>query len=322
MTEPESRAPQALRATAAARASGASLFDSGRVYVGIEPTGWTNDDLPTLGGDTPFAQCVSEIALAGYRGCGIGHKAPTDLAELKLELERRNLRICDLWCGTYFTAPDARESTLERVGAAAALLREAGAGPVVAAELNHAVHQAPVSPTANKPSFDDRQWEALAAGLQDAARVAAAEGVGLVYHPHVGTGVQNRDEIDRLMAATDPELVGLLLDTGHLAYAGEDPLAVAEAHGARIRHLHLKDVRAAVVAESVASGRSFFDAILAGVFAVPGDGNIDFGSIFELLAGHDFGGWLVVEAEQDPARANPLEHALRARGYVHELTGV
>jgi inosose dehydratase len=137
----------------------------------------------------------------------------------------------------------------------------------------------------------------------------------------MGTGVMMRAEVDRLMESTDPSLVHLLLDTGHLAFAGDDPVAAAEAYADRIKHVHLKDVRADVVSKAQAEDLSFQDAIEAGVFTVPGDGAIDFPPIFAALARSDYEGWLIVEAEQDPAKAYPLEYALKARKYLRETIG-
>jgi inosose dehydratase len=143
----------------------------------------------------------------------------------------------------------------------------------------------------------------------------------LCYHHHMGTGVMTRADIDRLMASTDPELVHLLLDTAHLAFAGDDPLAAAQAYAERIKHVHLKDIRPEVASKVREEGLSFQDAIEAGVFTVPGDGAIDFVPILEVLGRAGYEGWLVVEAEQDPAKANPLEYALKARAYLRDVLG-
>jgi inosose dehydratase len=183
------------------------------------------------------------------------------------------------------------------------------------------VNPLPVALFANRPVFDDAQWDALTTGLNRLGEIANGEGMRLCYHHHMGTGVMTRAEVDRLMTSTDPELVHLLLDTGHLAFAGDDPLAAAQAHGERITHVHLKSVRPDVVERARTEGLSFQAAIEAGVFTVPGDGAIDFVPILDALASAGFEGWLVVEAEQDPAKANPLEYALKARGYLRDVLG-
>ncbi len=144
--------------------------------------------------------------------------------------------------------------------------------------------------------------------MTEMGRRMAARGLRLAYHHHMGTVIQTEAEIDRLMAETGPE-VGLLLDTGHLAYAGGDPLRAARRHVARIAHVHCKDVRAAVMAQARRRDLPFLAAVLEGVFTVPGDGAVDFAAVFGALAAGGYAGWLVVEAEQDPAKAHPLTYA-------------
>src|SRR5262249_39393753 len=157
-------------------------------------------------------------------------------------------------------------------------------------ELGRAVHQQPVPVFAHRPTLDEGQWDALAGGLNRLGQIAKDNGMRLCYHHHMGTCVMVRADVDRLMDSTDPELVNLLLDTAHLAFAGDDPLALAEAHGKRIKHVHLKDVRPEVVEQARANAWSFQDAIEAGVFTVPGDGAIDFAPIFDALSDGDFEG--------------------------------
>jgi inosose dehydratase len=175
----------------------------------------------------------------------------------------------------------------------------------------------------NRAVFDDEQWASLASGLDELGKIARDEGMRLCYHHHMGTGVQTREDVDRLMDMTDPDLVHLLLDTGHIHFAGDDPLSLADAYAERISHVHLKNIRQPVMDEALANGYSFEEAIKHGVFTVPGDpeGCIDFGPILELLAGRGYRGWLVVEAEQDPTKANPLDHAVMARAYLREVLG-
>src|SRR5262249_23612243 len=154
-----------------------------------------------------------------------------------------------------------------------------------------------------------RQWDQLSTGLNRLGKIAADSGMRLSYHHHMGTGVMTRADVDRLMASTDPDLVHLLLDTGHLAFAGDDPIAAAQAYADRIGHVHLKDIRPEVVSQVREEGLSFQQGIEEGVFTVPGDGSLDFVPVLEALGAANYEGWLVVEAEQDPAKANPLEYA-------------
>ena len=298
------------------------MFEGRRVWVGITPTGWTNDDLPALGDEIPFEQCVSEIALAGYDGCSVGHKFPTDPAELRDALELRGLRVSEPWHSTYFTVEAMRDRTLEGFKRQMDFIAEMGGTDIGLAELGRAVHQQPVALKPNKPVFDEEQWRVLTEGLNELGSLARGEGMYLCYHHHMGTGVQSREEVDRLLATTEPDAVHLLLDTGHLAWAGDDPLALARDAGRRIRHVHLKDIRREVMERCDREGLSFLDGVRSGVFTVPGDGMIDFAPILAALDDAGFEGWLVVEAEQDAAKAHPLTYAMQARRHLGEIAGI
>ncbi|HEY6886196.1 MAG TPA: myo-inosose-2 dehydratase, partial [Solirubrobacter sp.] len=292
-----------------------------KVRLGVTPTLWWNDDFRNIDIGITFGQCVSEMALAGFQGCSVGHKYPTDVTELKAALDLRGLAVSEPWVSTYFTINAMEEQTLATFHQQLDFIKAVGGTEMVVAEFGGAVNPLPVAVFANRPIFDDAQWDALTTGLNRLGKIAQDEGMRLCYHHHMGTGVMTRAEVDRLLANTDPALVNLLLDTGHLAFAGDDPVDAARAHADRIKHVHLKDVRPDIVAKATAEGYSFEAAIEAGVFTVPGDGSIDFVPIFEALADAGFEGWLVTEAEQDPAKANPLEYALKARAYLREVLG-
>jgi len=295
------------------------VFNREKVFLGITPTGWTNDDLPLLGDRTSFEQVVSEMALAGYQGCSVGHNFPKDPAVLKAALDLRGLQVSEPWTSTYYTVNDMERQTEDNFMRQLAFIKAMGGRDMVVAELGHAVHQQPIALWANKPTFTDAQWDALTTGLNHLGQVAVDHGMRLCYHHHLGTGVMFRQEVDRLMASTDETLVYLLLDTGHLHAAGDDPLEMTRAYADRIKHVHLKDIRQDILEESKTCGRSFLEAMEAGFFTVPGDGVIDFRPILQVLADHDYEGWLVVEAEQDPSKALPLEYAMRARTHLREI---
>ncbi len=296
-------------------------LDPETVWLGVTPTLWVNDDFPLIDIGIPFEQIVSEMALAGYQGCSVGHKYPTDVNVLRAALELRGLRVSEPWTSTYFTIADMEKTTLQRFRKSLDFIQAMGGTDIVVAEFGQAVNPLPVAVFPDHPIFDDRQWDALIQGLEHLGEIANSAGMRLCYHHHMGTGVMTRADVDRLMTSTDPDLVHLLLDTGHIAFAGDDPLAMAQDYGDRIKHVHLKSVRADVAAKVRADNLSFQDGIEAGVFTVPGDGAIDFVPILEALADHGFQGWLMVEAEQDPAKANPLEHALMARRYLRSVLG-
>ena len=299
-------------------------FNRDKVFFGVTPTLWWNDDFPDIDIGIPFGQCVSEMALAGFQGCSVGHKYPTDTGVLKHELDLRGLRISEPWTSTYFTLKEMYDKTLQGFERQLQFIRAMGGTELVVAELGHAVHQQPVALVPNRPIFDDRQWDALTSGLNQLGQIAADAGMRLCYHHHMGTGVQTRADVDCLASSTDPQLVYLLLDTGHITFAGDDPVSFATTYATRIKHVHLKNIRPQIMEAALRDSLSFREAIAAGVFTVPGDpdGCVDFPSILGVLAEHGYEGWLVVEAEQDPAKANPLQYAKMARAYLREVTGL
>ena len=292
-----------------------------RLRLGISPIAWSNDDMPELGGDTPLETCLAEARLAGYEGVELGRKFPRDPTALGPILERHGLALISGWYGARLLERSA-EDEIAAMQPHIDLLRALGAEVVVFAEVSASVQSRREAPLSSRPVLDQEQWPAFIARLDAVARHLAEEGLGLVYHHHMGTVIEREAEVDRLMAETGPE-VGLLLDTGHLAFAGADPAAVAHRHANRIRHVHCKDVRADVLARVKVQDTSFLDAVLAGAFTVPSDGAIDCAAVLRPLRAAGYAGWLVVEAEQDPAQAAPLTFARLGRaGLEHALSAV
>lgn len=301
-------------------------FDKEKVSLGITPTGWSNGDDPSIDLNPPirYQQILSEMALAGFQGSQMSGKFPEEITELKSELDLRNLTISEPWVGTKFTEGKQSE-TLKEFNKQMEFMKQIGGTQIVVAELGYAVHQdKSKDPLKDRPKFTEAQWQQMTQGLNDLGSRAKRNGMQLCYHPHVGTGVQNLKEIERLMADTDSDKVKLLLDTGHLYYAEVDPLEVTKTYANRIKHVHLKNIRQSVLDQSKAQGISFLDSIQEGVFTVPGDteGTIDFAPILQELAKAQYKGWLVVEAEQDPNKTNPLQNAVTARTYLRKLTGL
>jgi inosose dehydratase len=292
-----------------------------KVKLGVCCTLWWNDDFPTIDAGIPFGQAVSEMALAGFQGCSIGHKYPSDAAVLKAALELRGLRVSEPWTSTYFTISKMRRKTIAAFEETLAHIKALGGTDLIVAEFGASSHLLPVDVFANRPVFTDAQWDDLTSGLAELGKIANSAGMKLSYHHHMGTGVMTRADVDRLMASTDPALVHLLLDTAHIAFAGDDPLDMARAHADRIGHVHMKSIRPEVVSRVREEGLSFQEGIELGVFTVPGDGAIDFRPILEVLADANYQGWLVVEAEQDPNKAIPLEYAKKARAYLSDVLG-
>ncbi len=292
-----------------------------KVRLAMAPIGWTNDDLPELGGQITFEQCVSEMALAGYAGSEVGNKYPKDPATLNKALALRGLTICNAWFSSFLTTKPYAEVEADFIKHRDFLFA-VGARVIGAAEQGHSVQGKDVPVFDSKPSFNDDEWKRLCEGLDRLGERAAEKGMALTYHHHMGTGVQTTAEIDRLMEGTTAGKLDLLYDTGHLVFSGEDYMAVLKKWGKRVRHVHLKDVRAGMVDKVRKEKMSFLAAVKAGAFTVPGDGSVDFAPVFAELKRVGYEGWWVVEAEQDPALANPLEYAMKARKFIREKAGI
>ena len=291
------------------------------IKLGIAPIAWTNDDMPDLGAENTFRQCVSEMALAGFSGCEVGNKYPKDVKELKKQLDMRGLSIANQWFSS-FILTQPMEKVERDFAAQCEFLHAMGAKIIGASEQSYSIQGTDIPVFEGKYVMNAKEWEKLAAGLNKLGKIAQSYGISLTYHHHMGTVVQTAEETDRLMEMTDPGLFSLLYDTGHLAYCGENVTEVLKKHVGRVKHVHLKDIRPDVVNKVRAERLSFLQGVRAGTFTVPGDGAIDFAPVFDILDRAGYKGWMIVEAEQDPAAADPLEYALKARKYIAEKAGI
>ncbi|MCD8498725.1 MAG: myo-inosose-2 dehydratase [Clostridiales bacterium] len=300
------------------------MLDPKKIKLGIAPIGWTNDDMPELGSENTFQQTISEMALAGFTGCEIGSKYPQDKEELKWHLDLRGMTICNAWFSSMLTAPNVPyEETIQNFRAHAEKLYFLGARVIGVSEQGNSIQGRLDLPILkNKPVYSAEQWATVIKGFNEMGQIAKDMGMAFTCHHHMGTGVQTVEEIDYLMENTDPNLVFLLFDTGHCTFAGIDYVPVLQKHIGRIKHVHLKDLRLNVYEEVKAKDMCFLDAVRAGVFTVPGDGDVDFRPLVKVLEESGYEGWVVVEAEQDPAKANPFEYAKKARKYIAEVTGL
>ncbi|QHM73421.1 myo-inosose-2 dehydratase [Mixta intestinalis] len=293
------------------------------VKLAIAPIGWTNDDMPDLGKENTFQQTVSEMALAGFSGSEVGSKYPRDPAVLKPMLEIRGIQICNAWFSTFF-ANGEKAKTIDEFVNHMNFLHAMGAKVIGCSEQSKSIQGTSLAIFDRKPIFTDEEWRLTAEGYNELAKIAAQKGMQVCLHHHMGTGIQTPAEIDRFMTLTNDD-VYLLYDTGHIYYSENSQqamLAVLEKYLPRINHVHLKDVRDEVVATVRQQKLSFLDGVKRGTFTVPGDGVIDFKPVFKLLDEAGYRGWMVVEAEQDPALANPFEYAVKARKYIRETAGI
>ncbi|MDD5987065.1 MAG: myo-inosose-2 dehydratase [Eubacteriales bacterium] len=298
------------------------MLDAKKVKLGMAPIGWTNDDMPDLGAENSFCQCVSEMALAGFAGTEVGGKYPTDPVVLKKALDLRGLKVCNQWFSSFLISKDFEE-TAAAFEKATDFLQAMGAHVIGVSEQSWSLQGQIDHPILEgKYVMNDEEWDLLTDGLNRLGQIARAKDIQLTYHHHMGTVVQTEEEIDRFMDSVDPQLVKLLFDSGHLSFCGVDPVPVLRRYADRIGHVHLKDLRMAVREKAVEGNWSFLKSVREGVFTVPGDGDVDFTSIFDILEESGYEGWVVVEAEQDPAKADPLEYAMKARKYIAEKTGL
>jgi len=281
------------------------------VRIGINPLSWMNDDLPSLGGETPLEVALTEGRQIGYEGFELGNKFPREPQALKALLAQYDLSLVSGWYSGRLAQRSA-EDEIAAVGPHLELLAKNGATVMVYGEVADTIQGSPV-PLFQRPRFfTEAQWSTYAERLDRFARYTLSQGVRVAYHHHMGAYVETPADVDELMQRTT-DAVGLLLDTGHITFAGGDPLTLLERHAGRVCHVHCKDVRPDVVKLARNRDWSFLEAVINGAFTVPGDGAVDFASVIGKLKQIGYRGWLVVEAEQDPVIAPSYTYA--EKGY-------
>ncbi len=278
------------------------------ILYGTNPIAWSNDDDRSLGADISLEQCLREAGEIGFDGIEQGHKMPLDPAELQAVLAPHGLRFITGWHSLNLlerSVEDERDAIQPHLD----LLKAMDCKICIVCETSNAIHDKDNIPVSRRPVLPAGQWASFGADVEAIARYCRDQGLGMVYHHHMGTIVQNDAEIAALMANTGPA-TKLLLDTGHAAFAGIDPHDMAEKYMERIGHIHVKNLRPGIMGEVMAEDLSFLEGVRRGVFTVPGDpwGGVGFEAILKIAAKHGYEGWLVVEAEQDPDVRNPYEY--------------
>lgn len=291
------------------------------VKIGVSLIAWQNDDLPALTADFTTEGAMEDAGRIGYQGVERGRRMPADTEGLRAYLDRYGVVLCGGWCSgnlMQVTVDEEREAIRQQVKQFAAL----NAPCIVYAECSNTVQGQIGTSVSQRPKLSRNEVLAYAAKLSELAKWSADQGVPLSYHHHMGSMIEDAEDIDWLMEGSDPALT-LLYDTGHLHFAGADPLAVLDKWGHRIHHVHYKDVRQQVIDRIRAEDRSFLDAVAGGAFTVPGDpeGCIDFQAVTDRLMAIDYSGWIVVEAEQDPAKAPPYEYSKIGFDHIVETCG-
>ena len=292
-----------------------AITDPSGISWGMHPITWRNDDIPEVGAFNTLEDMLLDLADTGFAGTECAGFFPPK-EEVKAAAEARGIKIVAQWFSS-FILRDGVEAVIPDFEATCAYLEYLGATRVVVSEQTGSVQGIrDVCIFTNKPVLGQEEWRVLAEGLGRLGGIAHDHGLELVYHHHLGTVVQTKEETIRLMEMTDPARVSLLFDTGHALVGDGDVMGLLEATIDRVKHVHFKDVRPDKMQESREAERSFLDSFLAGMFTVPGDGMIDFTEPYGTLVDHGYRDWILVEAEQDPAVANPHEYAARARAYI------
>lgn len=276
-----------------------------KAKLGISPIAWWNDDLAELSDDVSLEECLRQASVAGYTGMETGRRFPMDMAALGPILDRYGISVCGGWFSGLLLDGDI-EAEKDRIAQQMDFFKAAHAPCIIYGETARSVQGVQSAPLATKPTLTEAEIADYGRKVSDFADWCAKEGMPLSYHHHMAAAIETEAELDLLMKHSS---VPLLFDAGHMAFAGGDVMRVIDRHHARINHVHTKDVRQAVM-EAIDRGReSFLDAVVKGVFTVPGDGDLDFDAIAGALAGHGYEGWFVVEAEQNPKANPPLEMA-------------
>ena len=284
------------------------------IKLGIAPIAWSNDDMPELGGETTLEQCLSEASKAGFTGIESGGKFPKNSKELIPKLEKENLQLCSGWYGATLLKNTPKEE-FELMREQIDLFKDCKSPCMVFAEVTDSVQGDPKTPLSKKPKLLEDDWKLLISRINEISKMMIDENMPLAYHHHMGTVIETEDETRRLIESTS-DSVKLLIDTGHMLFAGGNSIKLTEDFMERIIHVHCKDIRKNVLEKSLKNDSTFRQAFLDGAFTVPGDGCIDYKPFLTVLRNRNYEGWLVVEAEQDPAKANPFEYAKIGYNYL------
>ncbi len=280
------------------------------VRYGTNPIAWSNDDDHSLGGDISLETCLSEAGKIGFEGIEKGHKFPAEPDELKAVLAPHGLQFISGWYSMKILSRPVKDEK-QAMQPHLDLLKAMGCKVCVVCETTGAVHGIDKDhvPVNDRPMLAADKWEKFGADMEEMAAFCSGQGIALAYHHHMGSVVENEDEIDRFMEVTGPE-TKLLLDTGHALFGRADPERVAKKHMSRVVHIHAKDVRPDIMEQVRNEDLSFLEGVRRGVFTVPGDpeGSVDFMPVFRIAAEHGYDGWLVIEAEQDPVVRNPFKY--------------
>ncbi len=286
------------------------------VKLGVAPIAWSNDDMPELGGETTLEQCLEEASQAGYIGVEFGGKFPKNSSELIPKLNKYNLHLCSGWYGANLRKNSVNEEK-KQLQEQLKLFQDCKSPCIVFAEVSGSIQGDPNRKLSTRPQMENDEWKNFCKKISEIGKYLEDQGMPLAYHHHMGTIVETQEDTERLLDNTH-DSVKLTLDTGHMLFAKGDSKKIFENYNDRLLHVHCKDIRRNVLEKSLKEDLSFREAFLEGAFTVPGDGCIDYKPLFDILKKNSYSGWLVVEAEQDPKKANPLEYAIKGYKYLND----
>ena len=277
------------------------------IKLGVAPIAWSNDDMPELGGKTTLEQCLNEAHKAGFTGIESGGKFPKNSDELLPKLKKEKLELCSGWYGAHLLKNTPKEE-FSLMRNQLNLFKDCNAPCMVFAEITNSIQGDPNVPLSKKPKLSKDDWTKLILRINEISKMMIDENMPLAYHHHMGTVIETEKETKRLIESTN-DTVKLLIDTGHMLFAQGSSINLLNDFSERLIHVHCKDIRKEILDKSLKSDSTFRQAFLDGAFTVPGDGCIDYKPFLKILKEKNYSGWLVVEAEQDPSKANPFEYA-------------
>jgi len=288
-----------------------------KINLGIAPIAWSNDDMPDLGGDTPIETCLSEAKSAGFNGIELGGKFPRNPGTIKYLLNKFNLEMPGGWYGAYLNERSVEEEW-QAMQNQIELYKLTNSSVFIFADVSGSIQGEPKMPLSKRPRLKDNEWNDYCNKISEIAKRLSDIGLPMSYHEHMGTIIQSEQDIYRFLDNTDDK-TSLLFDTGHIFFAKGDYKSILNKYISRVNHVHCKDIRKEILNRSLSNDLSFRDSFLEGVFTVPGDGDINYKPLFETLYDNKYSKWLIVEAEQDPKKANPLKYAKIGYKYLNRV---
>ena len=286
------------------------------IKLGVAPIAWSNDDMPELGGETTLEQCLHEARKAGFTGIESGGKFPKNSDELIPKLNKENLSLCSGWYGAQLLVNTAKDE-FSLMKNQLKLFKDCNSPCMVFAEITNSVQGDPNTPLSKRPKLSKDDWNKFILRINEISKMMIDENMPLAYHHHMGTVIETEDETSRLMESTI-DSVKLLIDTGHMLFAQGNSIKLVNKFSEKLIHVHCKDIRKDILDKSLKNDSTFRQAFLDGAFTVPGDGCIDYKPFLKVLKDKNYSGWLVVEAEQDPSKANPFEYAKKGYNYLNK----